>query len=92
MLANHALYDVKTINGAAWQYRERTPFSTVSAVEKRQNDVPGEYLAHIKALDDYTHPRNTRANCDDKGPLQNKFENMGFVVKGLVFGLFGETS
>ena len=26
------------------------------------------------------------------GPLQNKFDNLGFVVKGLVFGLFGETS
>ena len=92
VLANRALYDVKTLNGAAWQYRERTPFYNVSAAERRQREVSNEYLAHIQALDDYTHPRDTRPDCDAKGPLQNKFENLGFDVKGLVFGLFGEVS
>ena len=86
------LYDVKTLNGAGWHYLNRAPFNSISAADKKQDEVPNEYLDHIATLDEYTHPRNAREDRDDQGPLQNKFENLGLVVKGLVFNCSGETS
>ena len=72
--------------------QQGAPFNPISAAEKKQDEVPNEYLDHIATRDEYTHPRNAREDRDAQGPLQNKFENLGLVVKGLVVGLFGETS
>ena len=50
------LYDVKTINDG--NTGSALPFATsarFAKVEKRQDDVLSDYLAHINALDEYTH-------------------------------------
>ena len=52
-------YDVKTLNGAGWHYLNLAPFNAISAAEKKQEEVPNEYLAHINTLDEYTPQKRT---------------------------------
>jgi len=72
--------------------RNRAPFNKISAAQKKQDEVRNDYLVPINALYEYTHARNDVKTVTTKDPLQNKVENLGLVVRGLVFGLFASSS